>query len=323
MTTDQNMPDPFEELRSALAEADAERPPESLLRSMLESALRSRPAGRYAHEEPPITAFEAFERSVSSLRSTLASLRPDDWRLETIRGLNVQGLVGHLIGVEAAFASSLTDDPDHDPDADHVASTEALVEAQAGKPGRSTYADWCVASDTTLGLVHSHMTGGALDREFALHGLRMPLDALLIVRSFEVWTHEEDILRVTGRRLGTPDTQTLQLMTDLAFGILPGVFAGAIGGSGGDNWIRFVLTGPGGRTWDWHACGADPLSGSASASASAPQPDAWSLRVVMPAVDFCRLVANRMDPHSAGVHVDGDTKLAAAVFGAASSLALD
>jgi hypothetical protein len=43
----------------------------------------------------------------------------------------------------------------------------------------------------------------------------------------------------------------------------------------------------------------------------------------MPAVDFCRLIANRVTYESASAHIDGDVEVASAVFAAAASLALD
>jgi uncharacterized protein (TIGR03083 family) len=313
MTTEDDTTDSMQELRAFLAQGDAERPPEHLLGSMLGIALGNRPAGRSAHQEPAITAQEAFARSMASLRKTLSSLRNKDWHSPTVRGLDVQGLVGHLIGVEAAFVASVTTSDDHDPDADHVRSTDRFVEAQVGWPGTSTYLAWCEASDRSIEVVRSVAAEGSPDGVFALHGLRLPFDALLVVRSFELWTHEEDIRKAVGRRLGSPDTPTLQLMADLAFQILPGVMNATVDNVAGER-IRFVLTGPGGRTWDWEPDRTEPdLSGR----------HPWALRVVMPAVDFCRLVANRIDIESGEIHLDGDDRLAAAVFAATSSLAFD
>jgi uncharacterized protein (TIGR03083 family) len=306
MTSEPNAPDPVNELRSALAEADAEHPPGHLLRSVLDSALEARPAGRSAQEEPEISAREAFVRSTKSLRATLSALDDEDWEKHAIRGLDVRGLVGHLIGVEEAFCASLAHDPHHDPDADHVLSTDRFVDAQKGRVGRLTYAAWCDASERTLQLVESTGIEGPPEDVFALHGLRLPLDSLLAVRSFELWTHEEDIRKATGRGPATPDTPTLQLMTDLAFEFLPT----ALKDVGESKRIRFVLTGPGGQTWQ----SSDTDPGSTRT---------WDLRIVMPAVDFCRVVANRVDAGSSGPHVEGDGDLVPAVFAAVSSLALD
>jgi hypothetical protein len=45
--------------------------------------------------------------------------------------------------------------------------------------------------------------------------------------------------------------------------------------------------------------------------------------VVSDAVDFCRLVANRVTPAGLDLHITGDAELAAAVLAAAPVLALD
>ena len=47
------------------------------------------------------------------------------------------------------------------------------------------------------------------------------------------------------------------------------------------------------------------------------------VRIVVDAVDFCRLVANRMDPAEIATVVTGDDALALDLFTGAASLALD
>lgn len=81
-----------------------------------------------------------------------------------------------------------------------------------------------------------------------MHGLRLPLGALLIVRAFELWTHENDIRRVAGLPASVPDAPTLRLMTDLAARLLP--HAASLTGLDEPTSLRLVLTGPGGGAWD-------------------------------------------------------------------------
>ena len=76
--------------------------------------------------------------------------------------------------------------------------------------------------------------------------MRLPLCTLLIVRAFELWTHENDIRRAMGWAASVPDPSTLRLMTELAARLLPQAGAGL--GEPVD--VRLVLTGPGGGTWD-------------------------------------------------------------------------
>jgi len=77
---------------------------------------------------------------------------------------------------------------------------------------------------------------------------------------------------------------------------------------------RVVLTGPGGRTWQAAPTGAGP-------GRAGPAP--VGVRIVMEAVDFCRLAANRVDPLGVPATVTGDRDGAQELFAAAAALALD
>ncbi|MGD0605395.1 MAG: hypothetical protein ABSA53_17550 [Streptosporangiaceae bacterium] len=143
--------------------------------------------------------------------------------------------------------------------------------------------------------------------EVAMHGMRLPLSALLVVRAFELWTHDNDIRRAVGLPVTVPDPSTLALMTRLAAGLLP--YAAARTGLREPVNVRLVLTGPGGGTWD--------------IAVGEGQPDPVSIRIVADAAGFCRLVANRVTPADLDPHVTGDPGRAAGVLAAASALALD
>jgi hypothetical protein len=136
--------------------------------------------------------------------------------------------------------------------------------------------------------------------------MRLPLSAFLVVRSFEVWTHGNDIRVATGRPVLSPDDATLQLMTELAAPMV----AGAVQRTTGDDIaqrVRLVLTGAGGGVWD--------LGDSESRPAD--------VRIVTDAVAFCQVVANRLAPSELEVDVWGDQMLVDAVLAGAASLALD
>ena len=160
------------------------------------------------------------------------------------------------------------------------------------------------AADRTLDLVRA---AGDPCAEVAVHGMRLPLSAVLVVRAFELWTHENDIRRAAGLPASVPDPSTLSLMTRLAARLLP--HAAARTGLHEPVNVRLVLTGPGGGTWDI-AVGESP-------------PDPVSIRIIADAAGFCRLVANRATPANLDLHVTGDPGRAAGVLAAASALALD
>jgi len=276
--------------------------PAGLRERVLAASLRARDVGRPVPAAPEIPAVEAFGRAASALYGVLCFLSDEDWRMPVLRGLGVQGLVGHLIGVEHDVHRCLTGDRDV-ADASHIGSTQAEAVRQAACPHARTRADWRRAVDRTLDLVRSAES----QAEVAMHGMRLPLNALLAVRAFELWTHENDIRRAVGWRPSVPDASTLSLMTDLAARLLPR--AAARTGLREPVNVHLVLTGPGGGTWDV-ALGREP-----------PVPAA--VAIVTDAVGFCRLVANRVSPAELDVHVTGDAGRAAEVLAAATTLALD
>jgi uncharacterized protein (TIGR03083 family) len=276
--------------------------PAGLRERVLAASLRAREVGRPVPAAPEISAVEAFSRAASAFYVVLCFLTDDGWGTPVLRGLDVQGLVGHLIGVEHDVHRCLAGDPDV-ADASHVESTQAEAVRQAASPHARTRADWRRAVDRTLDLARS----AEAQTEVAMHGMRLPLRALLAVLAFELWTHENDIRRAVGWRPSVPDASTLSLMTDLAARLLPR--AAARTGLREPVNVHLVLTGPGGGTWDV-AMGQGPAVPAAVA-------------IVADAVEFCRLAANRVSPAELDVHVIGDTGRAAEVLAAATTLALD
>lgn len=276
--------------------------PAGLRKRVLAASLRARAAGRPEPAAPLIPAAEAFRRTVDALDSLLGLLSEDDWARVALRGLTVQGLVGHLTGVEEDMHRCLAGEPAV-ADADHVASTQAAADRQAGLSPAATRAGWRQAADRTLSLAAAATDPG----ERALHGMRLPLDALLIARAFEVWTHDADIRQAAGLPPTAPDPATLQLMTGLAAAALP--FGASRTGLAERIGVHLVLTGPGGGTWD--------------VTIGAGHADPAPVRVVADAVSFCRLVASRLTPEALGADVTGRGSQAASVLAAAAALALD
>jgi uncharacterized protein (TIGR03083 family) len=304
MTQIPESPSPIDELRFALSEGEAELPPRALGDLILAAALDARTPGRPHDPAPAITPAEAFRRSTLSFDALLSTLDVHEWANAAIRNLSVQELMGHLIAVERDFLSVL-DHPDGPAaGADHVGSTDPVAHAQASQPPAATLDAWRVAVRETLTRLDEITRDPvAYGQPLGLHGIRLPLGALLVVRTFELWTHHEDVRRSTGRPLDAPDDSTLQLMTDLAFELLPSTLARA---GIAEHGTRVVLTGPGGRTWQRRGGTGGP-----------------EVRIVMEAVEFCRLVANRIDLGAVPASVTGDRDLADRLFAAAAALALD
>ena len=141
----------------------------------------------------------------------------------------------------------------------------------------------------------------------AVHGMRLPLRALLVVRAFELWVHDNDIRRAVGLPPSVPDTPVLRLMSDLAARMLP--HAATRTGLREAVDVHLVLTGPGGGTWEI-AVGQSP-------------PDPVAIAIVTDVVGFCRLAANRVTAADLDLHVTGDSGRAADVLALVPTLALD
>jgi uncharacterized protein (TIGR03083 family) len=298
---------PLEELRYALAEADSEPPPETLRSRVLDAAHAARRPGVATGTGPPITAAEAYRRSVVSLDSVLSELSAAEWHQSALRDLDIQGLVGHLIGVERQLLAAIGIAAEVATSTDHVASTQDAALAQAGRPPSQTHAEWRELTARTVEHAAA-LDPEARQRPVTLHRFTIPLERLLVVRAFETWTHEEDIRRATGRALSPPDPARLRLMTELAVSALPFGLANIDRPQPGRT-ARIILTGPGGGTWQ--------------AALDRGTPGSTDVRIIADAVSFCRLAANRVTQAELDCRILGDAVLAADVLAGARTLALD
>jgi uncharacterized protein (TIGR03083 family) len=279
--------------------------PAGLRDRVLLAAREARAAGRPAPDVPPISPVEAFSRAADAFSGVLAALADDAWRTPVLRDLDVQGLVGHLTGVEDDVRRAIARDPVV-AGADHVASTQPTAEQQAGRPPEQTRRGWRTAVDRTLAAVRD----ADLAAPAPMHGMPLPLGALLVVRAFELWTHENDIRRVVGLPPSVPDPATLRHMSDLAVALLPhGVARVAAAAPPVD--VHLVLTGLGGGTWD-------VVLGERTSSGAVPE-----VAIVADAVAFCRLVGDRITPAELDAHLSGATDHADVVLAGAAALALD
>jgi uncharacterized protein (TIGR03083 family) len=281
--------------------------PLELRERVLSAARTARAPGRAVPEVPVISPVEAFGRAADAFHGALNALASEQWRVPVLRDLDVQGLVGHLIGVEHDLQRALAGDAGV-ACADHVRSTQPAAVAQRGRAPGETHTEWRGAADRTTTLVRD----ADPDQVVVVHGVRLPLGALLVVRAFELWTHENDIRTATGLPLSVPDPAVLALMTDLATGFLR-VGMARIGAGEIPVDLHLVLTGPGGGTWDV------PLGDEGARRDGSPA----ELLLVADAVDFCRLVADRIEPARLDAHVRGVADTAAQVLRAAAALALD
>ena len=287
--------------------------PAGLRDRVVAAALRARAAGRPDPLPEQIAPDEAFARAADAFHGLLRELPDADWARPALRDLDVQGLVGHLTGVEEDVQRALAGDQAVAA-ADHVASTQAAAVRQAGRRPAETRAEWRLAADRTIELARACDLGA----EVAVHGMRIPVGLLLVVRAFELWVHDNDVRQAAALPSSVPDPATLSLMTEVAARLLP--HAAAMTGADEPTSLHLVLTGPGGGTWDV-PIGTGGPGGAGEGRARTAEPA--DVVIVSDAVDFCRLVANRATPAGLDLHIAGDAGRAAAVLAAAPVLALD
>jgi uncharacterized protein (TIGR03083 family) len=282
--------------------------PPGLRERMLATARAVRPPGRALPAPPEITPVEAFHRCADAFYGLLCALDDQQWHVRVLRDLDVHGLVGHLAGVEGHFQAALAGDPAV-ADADHVEATVSAAQGQAGRTPDETRRTWRAAADATSAILAE---ADDLDRIVAVHRIRLPLGSLLVVRAFELWTHENDIRAAVGLPPSVPDPSTLTLMTELASRLLPHGVARVEDGQVPVD-LHLVLTGPGGGTWDLEL-------GKRDAAEAQQIPE---VTIVADTLGFCRLVANRIRPADLDAHLSGAVAHAPHILAGAAALALD
>jgi uncharacterized protein (TIGR03083 family) len=292
-----------------------ESPPPGLIDGILELALSrrgpGRPTGAWASES--IDGTESLRRTVADLALVLDGLEPPSWDLPA-RTANpdwtVADVVAHLIAGDRYIAGMLGADdwvPPAGTENDHVAMTIPLIEELRSVAGTTLRRIWADSADVTLQAVARAAEEGGMRQQLRFAGLPLTLATLLVVRTFEVWTHTEDIRRAVDLPLEPPDGSRLTLMSQVAVRSLP-IGLAVAGKSHPGRTARVVLTGPGGGTW------SQPLN-------LGEPPGEPDLLIVADVVDFCRLAATRLSAHDLPCHIEGDEALAADLLAGAGVFA--
>src|SRR5581483_4446507 len=116
---------------------------------VIAASLLARGAGQPVPAVAAISGAEAFGRAADAFYELLAGLDERDWARPVLRDLDVQGLTGHLIGVEEDMQRGLAGDSAV-ASADHVESSQDSAVRQASRAPALTMRDWRRAADRTL-----------------------------------------------------------------------------------------------------------------------------------------------------------------------------
>jgi uncharacterized protein (TIGR03083 family) len=276
----------------ALLASLTELPPSNDPAAVVAAALAARPA---APLQPPPAHGEvaAFSRAVDDVQHTLRLLSNDDWDRPAVNGLTVGELVGHLIGTQLEMMVGLGLEEAGIAATDHIEATREAIVAGAAM-GPVAAADEFARASTLL-LDHiAELDARDLDQPATFGPITADVRFVLLVRIFELWTHDNDLRGAVGLHRVEPDPDRLWMMTRAVMPLVATI--------GGDH-LRVVLTGTGGGVW--------PADGSEIGE------------IVVDAVDFCRRVANRMPLDELHADLAGDVATAENVLQALATLALD
>jgi len=145
--------------------------------------------------------------------------------------------------------------------------------------------------------------------EVAYHHLGGTVRGMLVVRTFELWTHDDDIRRAVNRPAHPLDGERLRLMSSELMSVLNlGMLLSDTTQPGRS--ARFNLMGTGGGSYDV------PLAPGEIAGAA-------DITITTTALDICRLASNRLPADLIDLAVDGDRSLLEPILVGAGAFACD
>jgi uncharacterized protein (TIGR03083 family) len=284
---------------AAIGATEALAPPPELFTSMLTAARVRR--STHTDDDPFLGTYLS---EMARFDALVDSLPDDAYDVLTFNGLTVQELVIHLAAMDSAVAAATNRPTAPDVKADSIeARTAAFIDRYRDQPLRDVRKLWQDSVDAVAQWAEDAPAG----KRVRLFGLPFARDSILVARSFETWTHADDIRRAIGRRLSVPPAPVLHRMADLSVMIVPASLEMVEHAHRGKT-ARVVLTGDGGGDW------LIPL-GFSEASAT---PD-----VVLTAdvVAWCRCASERLAPDALPREVEGDPALADDLVAASSAFA--
>jgi uncharacterized protein (TIGR03083 family) len=255
-----------------------------------------------------LTSLGALSRTAAGLSRLLDSLDPADWaRTTNVQGATVHDLVVHLVGVERYMLGQLgrREPADAPRRADHFEVTSGLAADLVAADSTRLARMWWLEVLAFIGAL------GELgpDHHVAYHHLAGGVRGLASVRTFELWTHDDDIRRATGRPLNPLDGERLSLMSSSLLGVLAGGMA-LSGTMQPGRTARIIVTGAGTRTYD--------LALALGETAGTPD-----ITITVDALDLCRLASNRVALGDLAAEVEGDRSLLEPVLVGATAFAMD
>ncbi len=250
--------------------------------------------------------FDAFITTATELHDLLEALSPTDWEAQTATAYGtVHGVIAHLAGIEDYCQRALDREPVADPaaDFDHAACSRVVAESLRSTPNGELATIWFTSA---LRFVEA-CRADYRDETLALHQLPVGVEGALLLRTFELWAHTEDICAALGRPLPRLDGPRLALMSARLLGAIDGV---TVARGAPHAVARIVLLGPGGGVGD---IGLNGPGGMGPAD----------VRIVADVVDFCRVASRRISGADLTFDAEGNRALVAPLLEATAMFAKD
>jgi uncharacterized protein (TIGR03083 family) len=255
-----------------------------------------------------LTPLAGFGRTAAELGDLLSELNAEEWDCQLpIPGGTAKDLIRHLAGIERYLLGQLgrAEAVDAPRRQDHYPVSQRLTADLSGAPPEQLARAWWL---DVLAVIAAAGELGP-DRPISFHHLPGTLQGLLVVRTFELWTHSDDIRRGTGRPLGALDGARLALMSSRLMQVL--ALGMALSGTARPGrTARIVLTGP----------GAGEFELALAPGEAAGDPD---IVLTTRAVDLCRLSANRLPFANLEADIAGDHELLDPLLVGATAFAAD
>jgi uncharacterized protein (TIGR03083 family) len=269
------------------------------------SAIRRLPAlpsRQFAYR--PSSPAEAFNAQLRALRDVLTGLEAADWTsLASPYEWTVHGLVAHLLVVERYMGRVIGRrvEPPHPGEGDHLGMDLDIIAAEVTRDPDHTAAEWFAEAHANL--QWAEQMDADTGAEF--HGWPFHVGSLMVARTFELWTHADDIRRACGQPMATPSAGDLATMSNVSVTSLP-LTAHVVRPDVPDVRARVVLTGDGGGVWDLTlGRGGDE-----------------AVTVIADVVDYCRMAARRIAPEALDIDIEGDAHIASLLLKAASVVSI-
>jgi len=305
LTTDQLLRVAFD-----IAAAEPSDLPEGLEARVLARARASTPMRHpaWSDDGAPLGSLDAFIQTAVELADLLDHLGPTDWERTTrVDDVSVRGVIEHLVGVERYVLGQLgrrtpLDAPRR---ADHWPVTNAAALDLTNQPNAVVAQRWW---SEVLAVIAACAELGP-EQGISYHHLAGSLRGMLVVRTFELWTHGDDIRHGVGLPLSLIDDARLALMAGEMMRVLPlGLELSGCPQPG--RTARLNLRGAGGGSFDVTLAAGETVG----------PPD---ITLTAEVIDLCRLAANRLARADFDVTVEGDESLLEPILVGAAAFAAD